>query len=68
MKSTLHINPLFGEGCVLQSGMPVRIWGGGRPVPRSSLGRGTAMPMPSSTPMARGRSRSNRWTLVVPIA
>ena len=31
MKSTLHINPLFGEGCVLQSGMPVRIWGGGRP-------------------------------------
>ena len=31
MKSTLHINPLFGEGCVLQSGMPVRIWGGCRP-------------------------------------
>ena len=25
MKSTLHINPLFGEGCVLQSGMPVKI-------------------------------------------
>lgn len=68
MKSTLHINPLFGEGCVLQSGMPVRIWGGGRPGSTIEVSVADGVPMPSSTPMARGRSRSNRWTLVVPIA
>lgn len=31
MEGTLALNPLFGDGCVLQSGMPVRIWGTGRP-------------------------------------
>ena len=68
MKSTLHINPLFGEGCVLQSGMPVRIWGGGRPGSTIEVSVAERRADAISTPMARGRSRSNRWTLVVPIA
>lgn len=31
MKEPLTLNSLFGEGCVLQSGMPVHLWGTGRP-------------------------------------
>lgn len=31
MESALTLSPLFGEGCVLQSGMPVKIWGTGCP-------------------------------------
>lgn len=31
MKEPLALSPLFDEGCVLQAGMPVRLWGTGHP-------------------------------------
>ena len=31
VEKTWSLNPLFGEGCVLQSGMPANVWGVGEP-------------------------------------
>ena len=31
VENTWSLNPLFGEGCVLQSGMPANVWGVGEP-------------------------------------